>query len=110
VEVNGTAWKFSRGGRHARILSPVEGEVVGQGGPELGWYLRVKPRSFDGRHLLRGGEVRPWMLREVERLQQSMSAAGVGETLADGGALVDDLPGILLEETDRVWGEMFLEP
>jgi hypothetical protein len=110
VEVNGTAWRFSRGGRQARILSPVDGEVVAHGGPDEGWYLRVQPRAFDARHLLRGGEVRPWMLREVERLQHSISVAGVGETLADGGTLVDDLPGTLREEIDRIWGEMFLEP
>jgi hypothetical protein len=110
VEVSGTAWRFTRDGRSVRILSPVDGEVVEHGGQKQGLYLLVKPKTFDLRHLLRGEEARLWMLREIERLELSMSATGVGETLADGGTLVDDLPGVLKEEIDPVWGEMFLEP
>ena len=110
VEVNGAAWRFTRNGRSVRILSPVDGEVVERGGQNQEWYLRIKPQTFDLRHLLRGKEVRPWMLREIERLEQSKSVTGVGLTLADGGTLVDDLPGMLKDDIDSVWGEMFLEP
>jgi hypothetical protein len=110
VEVNGTAWSFTQNGQNARVLSPVDGEVVEQGDRKQGWYLRVKPQTFDLRHLLRGEEVRPWMLREIEKLEQLISSKGVGETLADGGTLVDDVPGVFKEDIGLVWGEMFLEP
>ena len=38
-----------------------------------------------------------------------MPIKGVGETLADGGTVVDDIPGALDGDIDLVWGEMFLE-
>ncbi len=110
VEVNGTAWKFIRNGKSARILSPVDGEVLELGGWKQDWFLRIKPKSFDLRHLLRGKEVRPWMLREIERMEKLMSTTVVGETLADGGTLVDDIPGMLKADVDLLWGEMFLQP
>ncbi len=110
VEVNGTALNFVRNGKSARILSPVDGEVVAHGDWKQDWLLRIKPKSFDFKHLLRGNEVRPWMLREIERMEKLMSTSGVGETLADGGTLVDDIPGMMKPDVDLLWGEMFLQP
>ena len=68
---NGTAWRARKNGVRVRVLAPVDGEVVAVGGPGLGWYLRIRPDGgeADVRHLLTAAEARPWLLREVERLQ-----------------------------------------
>jgi hypothetical protein len=62
-------------------FSPVAGEVIETAGPEKDWLLRVNPaaqgeRAF--RHLLCGAEIRPWLLREMERVpaQIGMRCAG----------------------------------
>jgi hypothetical protein len=113
VTVNGTAWHMFRGRSDVRVLSPVEGEVVETGGPRDGWYLKVRPAGgvFDGRHLLTGGEIRPWIMRELERIQMALSPATVGSSLADGGIPVTDMPGSLPSaDWDQVWGRMFLNP
>lgn len=112
IEVNGTAFHIRKRGSDVRVLSPVEGEVAETGGPAQGWYLRVRPPAMDEpafRHLLRGSEVRPWMMREMERLQLSLSAEGV-PTLADGGVPVADIAASYPNANwDAVCGEMFLE-
>jgi hypothetical protein len=121
VEVNGPAFHAVKGKVRVRILSPVDGEVVearsGAGPGRLAgaggeWLLRVRPEGghFDARPLLTGGEVRPWVLREVERLQRVLQGGGAGATLADGGAPVDDISGAIPEEErDALFCEMFLE-
>jgi hypothetical protein len=101
-----------RKGVEARILSPVEGEVVATGSPEDDWVLRVKPAQSpaDLRHLLSGCEVRAWIGSELERLQSMFAMPAVGPTLADGGVLVNDLPA---EKPDADWdtvaGRIFLD-
>ena len=114
VEVNGTAFRLRKGDADVRVLSPVDGEVVATGGPDADWYLKIRPAVAGEpafRHLLRGAEIRPWILRELERLQLALSAPAGAATLADGGVLVADLaascPGA---DWDAVCGEMFLEP
>ncbi len=113
LRTNGTAWRARRGKSVIRILSPIDGEVIALGGLENGWYLKVRslPEGTDTRHLLQGEEVRPWLLRELERLQISLAGTGVGHSLADGGEPVRDFtkadPGA---DWDSVWGDMFLEP
>jgi glycine cleavage system H protein len=113
LHVNGAAWYFKKNGSDLRILSPVDGEVIQTGGTKVGWYLKLKPlgKKMDTRHLLRGPEIRPWLAREMERLEFSLAADDLGMSLADGGALVDDLskeyPSV---DWDAVWGKMFLEP
>jgi glycine cleavage system H protein len=112
VEVHGTAWRMERDGAEVRILSPVQGEVVEVGGPGKGWYLRVKPGPEGGdlTHLLRGTEVRPWVMREMERLQMALSDTKIGASLADGGIPAADLPAAVPSaDWDTVWGTMFLE-
>ncbi|MBI3111570.1 MAG: hypothetical protein HYZ01_08365 [Ignavibacteriales bacterium] len=112
LEVHGTAWHVTRGGADTRILSPIEGTVVEVGGPGKGWYLKVRPEGMETavRHLLRGAEIKPWLTRELERLQFALSADGVGMSLADGGVPVEDLPKSSPKtDWDAVWGEMFLE-
>jgi hypothetical protein len=115
VAVNGTAFRVHKRDANVRVLSPVDGEVVETGTPGGDWYLRVKTPGHgetDFRHLLRGAEVRPWLMREMERLQITLSAeAGAAATLADGGVPVEDIAAAYPEANwDAVCGEMFLEP
>ncbi len=113
IHVNGTAWHVKKKDTDVRILAPVDGEVVETGRPDKDWYLRVKPigGKIETEHLLKGNEIRPWLMREVERLQLSLAVESVGATLADGGEPVKDFsksyPGA---DWDSVLGEMFLEP
>ena len=95
---NGTAFEAMKNGVRVRVLSPVDGEVLGVAGNEL----RVRPDNHDLRHLLNATEARPWLLREAERLQLSVSGA-----LADGGLPVDDIPP---QSAENVYGLMFLNP
>lgn len=90
--VNGTGWHFRNGNSKIRILSPVDGEVIAAGGRDAGFYIKVKPADdCDLRHLLKGAEIRPWMVKEVERLELILSSGKQGLTLADGGELVEDI-------------------
>jgi glycine cleavage system H lipoate-binding protein len=114
VRINGPAFRARRRNADVRILSPVDGQVVAAGSAEAGWYLQVRPDASDEqafRHLLRGAEIAPWMMREMERLQLALTAEGATATLADGGVPVADItggcPGV---DWSTVCGEMFLEP
>lgn len=95
IHANGTGWRVRKGKAIIRLRAPVDGEVVDTGGPECGWTLRVKPPKgrADFRHLLVPCEIKPWLLREAERLQLALAPAGV-PTLADGGAMVPDLSAV----------------
>jgi glycine cleavage system H lipoate-binding protein len=113
VEVNGTAFRVRKGDAAIRVLSPVDGEVVAAGGADCGWYLKVRPSAtgeFALRHLLRGAEIRPWVMREMERLQLALSSSQGTASLADGGVLVADFAANCPQDDwDTVIGEMFLE-
>lgn len=110
LHANGTAFRVHKRDADVRVLSPVDGSVIETGGPDRGWYLRVRPEPLDLRHLLRGAEVRPWLLKEMERLQLALSQEGVSPTLADGGVPVTDIAAAYPEANwDAVCGEMFLE-
>jgi glycine cleavage system H lipoate-binding protein len=113
LTANGTAFNIRKRGAKVRVLSPIDGEVLAVDGPAGQWRLRVKPDSTDERafrHLLRGPEVKPWLMREMERLQLALTAEGAVPTLADGGEPVSDIsasyPGT---DWDAVCGKMFLE-
>ncbi len=114
IEANGTAFRLRRRDADIAVLSPVDGEVLAAGGPEQEWYLKVKPDASGEpalRHLLRGAEVKPWLLREMERLQLALSAEGAAPTLADGGVPVDDIAACYPDaDWDAVCGHMFLRP
>ena len=114
IEVNGPAFRIRKRNADIRVLAPVDGEVVETGSPELGWLLKVKPPAAGEaalRHLLRGAEIRPWLLREMERLQLALSAEGAGPALADGGVPLADMAEACPQaDWDAVCGEMFLEP
>jgi hypothetical protein len=114
VRTNGTAFRVRRREADVRILSPVDGEVVEAGGVDRPYFLRVKPidGKMDTRHLLRGGEVKPWLMREMERLQMALTMEGASApSLADGGVPVRDIAAAYPQtDWDAVCGEMFLEP
>lgn len=93
LETNGAAFRARRQGIEVRVLAPVDGEVI----EARDMTLRVRPDKLDFRHLLRGAEVRPWLMREMERLQLAVSA-----NLADGGVPME-------ADMDAV-SEMLLEP
>jgi hypothetical protein len=113
VEANGTAFRVQKRGADVRVLSPVDGKVVETGDAARGWYLRILPvgggeAAF--RHLLRGNEIRPWVLRETERLHLALSSSSKSFCLPDGGAAVEDIAGACPPaEWDAVCGEMFLD-
>ncbi len=111
LQANGAAFHLRKNGAAVRILSPVDGDVVATGGPGQGWYLRIRPDNSNFTHLLRGTELRPWIMRELERLQLALTAEGTAPALADGGVPVDDLPASFpAADWDAVSGEMFLAP
>lgn len=114
VQANGTAFRVHRREADVRVLSPVDGEVVETGGVDRGFYLRVKPidGKIDMRHLLRDSEVKPWLMRELERLQLALTMEGASvPSLADGGVPVADIAAAYPRtDWDAVCGEMFLEP
>jgi hypothetical protein len=113
VHANGTAFRIHKREADVRVLSPVDGEVVEAGGAGRSLYLKVKPLDgkMDMRHLLCGAEIKPWLMREMERLQLALSAEGAAPTLADGGVPVADIAQSYPEaDGDAVCGEMFLEP
>lgn len=112
ITVNGTGWTVKKLGASLRILSPVDGEVIEHGNEENGWSLKVRPSESKTvtAHLLGGAEIRPWIMREMERLQMSCATGGVGATLADGGELVPEFHKHFPKaDWDGVLGQMFLE-
>jgi Glycine cleavage H-protein len=111
VHTNGALFYVKQRGADVRVLSPVDGEVIEAGGPGREWCLRIRPDSLDLTHLLRGAEVRPWLMREMERLQLALTAEGAAPALADGGVLVADIGAAYPKaDWDAVCGEMFLAP
>ena len=110
IQTNGTAFRVRRRNADVRVLAPVDGKVIETGGPERGWYLRILPDNLNLAHLLRGAEVRPWLMREMERLQLALSLEGA-PTLADGGVPVADIAASCPRaDWDTVCSEMFLRP
>ncbi|HXI04536.1 MAG TPA: hypothetical protein VNI57_15285 [Candidatus Saccharimonadales bacterium] len=112
LRVNGTGWRMRGGGAEVRVLSPVDGVVVATGGPGADWYLEVRPDGgkLDDRHLLRGAEVAPWILRQIDALQAGVGRARHAATLADGGEPVKDFHrAVPADLRDELLGEIFLD-
>ena len=110
-----TAWRMHKNGNEIRVRAPLGGTVVAVGGPNEGWFVKLRsrtdvrdPRSF--RHLLRGPEVRGWVSRELERLQLQLRAPQSPAALADGGVLLTDLMNAVPEaDWDTVLADTFLQ-
>lgn len=112
LSVNGNGMLIKKQDAEVKILSPIAGEVVEHGDEEQGWYLKVKSDNSEKTtaHLLKGDEVPNWIMREMERLQMSFAASGVGATLADGGELVPDFHKHFPKaDWDSVLGQIFLQ-
>jgi glycine cleavage system H protein len=113
IRVNGPAFRIRKRDADIRMLAPVDGEVIETGSTEQDWLLKVKPPApgeLAFRHLLRGAEIRPWLLREMERLQLALAAEGASPALADGGIPVADMAEACPRaDWDAVCGEMFLQ-
>ena len=115
LEVNQTAWRMKKKGRKIEVRAPIEGTVVGIGGPKEGWYLKIHPRldvrePVTLRHLLRGPEVHGWLSRDLERLQLQLRAPSAAPALADGGVLMPDLMNAVPEaDWDAVLADTFLQ-
>ncbi|MGB9610093.1 MAG: hypothetical protein ACPL7M_03905 [Bryobacteraceae bacterium] len=109
VRVNEPAFVVRRDGVEARVLSPVDGTVLGAG--ENGALIRVRPaEGFRTVHLLRDGEAVAWMRHEVDRLQMALAACSGAASLADGGTVPKDLGRALpRREFDTVCGLAFLD-
>ena len=43
LQANGAGRRMSRNGAEVRILAPVDGEVLAIGGPDEGFYLKLRP-------------------------------------------------------------------
>ena len=116
LEVNQTAWQMKKEGHEIQVRAPIEGTVVAVGGPNEGWYLKIRPRldlrePRTLRHLLRGPEVHGWLARELERLQMQLRAPNTPPALADGGVLMPDLMNALPDaDWDAVLADTFLQP
>jgi hypothetical protein len=111
IETNGTAWEMTKNGKEIRVRAPIEGTVVGIGGPQEGWYLKIRPRLDPNdpvtlRHLLRGAEVHFWLSRELERLQLQLRAPNTAPSLADGGVLMS---GLMDAIPDADWGTVLAD-
>ncbi len=112
ISAQGTGWLMKKGKASLRVLAPMDGVVVEQGTGDAGWYLKIRPKDEKANltHLLRGSEVRPWIVREIERLELALSPNGVGFSLADGGELVDEMSEQAPEiDWDGVWGTILLQ-
>jgi Glycine cleavage H-protein len=115
IEINQTAWRMRKNGNEIQVRSPLEGRVIGVGGPTDEWYLKLRPRLDPRdpttlRHLLRGPEVHGWLIRELERLQLQLRAPNTPPALADGGVLMPGLMDAVPEaDWDAVLADTFLE-
>lgn len=115
LEVNQTAWRMKKNGREIEVRAPLEGTIIGVGGTDQGWYLKIRPRldvreATTLRHLLHGPEVHGWLSRELERLQLQLRTRNTAPALADGGVLMPDLMNVVPDaDWDAVLGDTFLQ-
>ena len=114
LDLNQTAWRMKKRGHEIQVRAPIDGTVAAVGGPDQGWYLKMRPRhdvhqTATLRHLLRGPEVHGWIARELERLQLHLRLPGSSPALADGGVLLPDLMNAVPEaDWDTVLADTFL--
>jgi len=115
LDLNQTAWRMKKQGREICVRAPIEGTVIAVGGPNAGWFLKMRPRRDPSdpltfRHLLRAPEVHGWLTRELERLQLQLRAPNSPATLADGGELLPNIMDTIPEaDWDAVLADTFLQ-
>ena len=113
VQAGAATAELQRGHVRARLASPLTGTVVATADYDGGRLYRVQPLGERPRleQLLRAGEARIWMLRELELLQARLGAADAVPALADGGELVDDLMAACPDaDWDAIIGDLCLQP
>jgi glycine cleavage system H lipoate-binding protein len=119
----GQAFTLKLDGKVAKLVSPVEGEVVEVNREVLerpalatddpygrGWILRIKAHNLAAnlRNLLSGRLARKWMEDSREALELRLMALS-GSVLQDGGEPASDLARHLPQgDWDRLTGEFFL--
>jgi hypothetical protein len=108
---NSGAWRMRKNGVTIQARAPIEGTVIDTGGPDRGWYLKLRPHGApDFRHLLTGPEVSGWLSQELERLQLQLTGPEMAPSLADGGILTDGLMDALPDvDWDATLAGTFLE-
>jgi hypothetical protein len=94
VGADGTLLALSTSGGPLPIRLPVAGRVVAVGGAEDGWLLRVAPDGAAPAPVPEDG-LAAWIRGEIEKLQLLLTPEGALPSLADGGALLSDLPAAL---------------
>jgi hypothetical protein len=96
---NSPACAILKDGRHYPVLSPVAGTVEASGGGGTEWWIRLRPvvPPDASAHLLRGAEIGPWIIREMERIEMMAAGPGGAVSLADGGELLPELGGHFAE-------------
>jgi hypothetical protein len=111
LETHGTLGQVVTRGQRVRLLSPIDGTVIGVRGSGTGFKLRVRPDpTLDIRHLLEGPEAKTWSLRELERVLRAGDPKAGAPALTDGGELLLDLGAALPRERYRaLLAETFLQ-
>ena len=111
IQNDSVAWRMTKNGHEIRVRAPLDGTILATGGPQVGWYLRVKPRDpVDLRHLLQGPEVAGWLSSEMDRLQIQLRQPDSEPALADGGMLMPELMDTVRHSNwDEVLAATFLD-
>ena len=100
IQTDGIAWRMTKNGQEIRVRAPLDGIILAVGGPQYGWYLRVKPSGpVDLRRLLQGPEVSGWLASEMDRLQIQLRQP-------DSAPALDTLPHA---NWDEVLSDTFLD-
>jgi glycine cleavage system H protein len=118
VKQGQTIFSLCRGQRRLEVKSPVGG-IVGDVNREVvtrpalliespygaGWVVALDDVHLGAERagLMRGGAVRRWFSREVDRLTAMLSPSGAAATMADGGVLASDLSSHI---DDARWNEI----
>lgn len=111
VVVNEPALTMKKKNADVHLLSPLSGTVIDTRNPDKGWYLKIKTgtNGLSTKHLLKGVEVKIWIMKELERLQRTLSSEELGTSFSDGGVLLDNLPDSYPEANwHNVYKEIFL--
>ena len=118
VKQGQTIFFLRRGQRRLEVKSPASG-IVGEVNREVvtrpallvespygqGWVVALGDVDLGAERaaLMRGGAVRRWFSREVDRLTVALSSSGAAATMADGGVLASDLSKHI---DDARWNEI----
>jgi len=107
LKVKEPAWKVIIDSWSIDLLSPIDGEVIeinrklsddlsmlNSDPQKTGWVLEIKPGNLEERaeSMLQGEKAIAWLGSELDRLHTNVEE-GVGETIADGGELIDAISG-----------------